>query len=48
MRFLFSVPLLVLGVDGVRADHHINENMLYTGTVFGIWNGAQLTFLQIY
>lgn len=30
MRFLFSVPLLLLGVDGVRKDHHINENMFAT------------------
>ncbi|XP_006461324.1 hypothetical protein AGABI2DRAFT_178530 [Agaricus bisporus var. bisporus H97] len=27
-RFLFCVPILILGVDGVRPhDHHINENM---------------------
>ena len=31
MRFLFCVPLLILGVDGVRTDHHINENMFATG-----------------
>jgi CO dehydrogenase/acetyl-CoA synthase alpha subunit len=31
MRFLFAVPLLILAVDGVRNDHHINENMLATG-----------------
>ncbi|KAF8058703.1 hypothetical protein FPV67DRAFT_1720777 [Lyophyllum atratum] len=29
-RFLFTVPLLILGVDGVRPHHHINESMLWT------------------
>ncbi|KAF9443994.1 hypothetical protein P691DRAFT_808025 [Macrolepiota fuliginosa MF-IS2] len=30
-RFLFCVPLLILGVDGVRPhDHRINESMLLT------------------
>lgn len=29
-RFLFTVPLLVLGVDGVRPHIHINESMLWT------------------
>ncbi|KAF5375536.1 hypothetical protein D9615_009191 [Tricholomella constricta] len=29
-RFLFTVPLLILGIDGVRPHHHINENMLWT------------------
>jgi hypothetical protein len=30
-RLLFTVPLLILGVDGVRPHHHINESMLWTG-----------------
>lgn len=30
-RFLFTVPLLILGVDGVRPHVHINESMLWTG-----------------
>ncbi|KAF8911575.1 hypothetical protein CPB84DRAFT_1912674 [Gymnopilus junonius] len=29
-RFLFTVPLLILGVDGVRPHIHINESMLWT------------------
>ncbi|KAG5653786.1 hypothetical protein H0H81_010456 [Sphagnurus paluster] len=29
-RFMFTVPLLILGVDGVRPHHHINESMLWT------------------
>ncbi|RDB25145.1 hypothetical protein Hypma_007400 [Hypsizygus marmoreus] len=29
-RFLFTVPLLILGVDGVRPHHHINESMFWT------------------
>ncbi|KAF9047515.1 hypothetical protein BJ165DRAFT_1466688 [Panaeolus papilionaceus] len=29
MRFLFTVPLLILGVDGVRPHNHINESMLW-------------------
>ncbi|KAF9529773.1 hypothetical protein CPB83DRAFT_852155 [Crepidotus variabilis] len=29
-RFLFTVPLLILGVDGVRNHNHINESMLWT------------------
>ncbi|KAF5320882.1 hypothetical protein D9619_001609 [Psilocybe cf. subviscida] len=29
-RFLFTVPLLILGVDGVRPHNHINESMLWT------------------
>ncbi|KAH9485623.1 hypothetical protein JR316_0002533 [Psilocybe cubensis] len=29
-RFLFTVPLLILGVDGVRPHNHVNESMLWT------------------
>ncbi|KAJ3509308.1 hypothetical protein NLJ89_g5291 [Agrocybe chaxingu] len=29
-RFLFTVPLLILGVDGVREHSHVNESMLWT------------------
>jgi len=29
-RLLFTVPLLILGIDGVRPHHHINESMLWT------------------
>ncbi|KAF9486076.1 hypothetical protein BDN70DRAFT_870591 [Pholiota conissans] len=29
-RYLFTVPLLILGVDGVRPHIHINESMLWT------------------
>ncbi|KAG6836195.1 hypothetical protein H0H93_010461 [Arthromyces matolae] len=30
-RFLFTLPLLILGIDGVRPHHHINESMFWTG-----------------
>ena len=30
-RLLFTVPLLVLGIDGVRPHHPINESMAWTG-----------------
>ncbi|KAJ7198461.1 hypothetical protein GGX14DRAFT_665566 [Mycena pura] len=35
-RFIFVIPLLILGVDGVRPHVHINESMLWTDflTVF--------------
>ncbi|TEB37614.1 hypothetical protein FA13DRAFT_1726725 [Coprinellus micaceus] len=29
-RFMFTVPLLILGIDGVRPHHHINENPFWT------------------
>ncbi|KAG1794128.1 uncharacterized protein HD556DRAFT_440570 [Suillus plorans] len=29
-RFLFTVPLLILGIDGVRPHQHINDNMFAT------------------
>ncbi|KNZ72378.1 hypothetical protein J132_03469 [Termitomyces sp. J132] len=29
-RFLFTVPLLILGIDGARPHHHINESMFWT------------------
>jgi hypothetical protein len=29
-RFLFTVPLLILGVDGIRPHQHINESMIWT------------------
>jgi len=29
-RLLFTVPLLILGVDGVRPHKHVNENMFAT------------------
>ncbi|KAG6878001.1 hypothetical protein C0993_000961 [Termitomyces sp. T159_Od127] len=29
-RFLFTVPLLILSVDGIRSHHHINEKMIWT------------------
>jgi len=29
-RFMFTVPLLILGIDGVRDHRHINESMLWT------------------
>ncbi|KAF9562954.1 hypothetical protein CPC08DRAFT_816822 [Agrocybe pediades] len=29
-RLLFTIPLLILGVDGVRPHKHVNESMLWT------------------
>ncbi|KAF8663650.1 hypothetical protein AX16_000892 [Volvariella volvacea WC 439] len=29
-RFIFVVPLLILGIDGVRPHNHINESMFWT------------------
>jgi len=29
-RFIFTVPLVILGVDGMRPHHHINESLLWT------------------
>lgn len=29
-RFLFTVPLVILGIDGVRPHQHINDNMFAT------------------
>lgn len=30
LRFLFTVPLLILGVDGIRPHQHVNESALWT------------------
>ncbi|KAF8161372.1 hypothetical protein B0H34DRAFT_700676 [Crassisporium funariophilum] len=30
MRFFFTVPFLILGIDGVRPHKHVNESMLWT------------------
>ncbi|PFH52200.1 hypothetical protein AMATHDRAFT_74476 [Amanita thiersii Skay4041] len=30
LRFVFILPLLILGVDGMRPDHHLNENFFVT------------------
>lgn len=32
-RFLFTIPILILGVDGVRPHHHINEVVFWTGKI---------------
>ncbi|KAG6878290.1 hypothetical protein C0992_008297, partial [Termitomyces sp. T32_za158] len=29
-RFLFTVPPLILGIDGMRPHHHVNESMFWT------------------
>ncbi|KAJ2928632.1 hypothetical protein H1R20_g8430, partial [Candolleomyces eurysporus] len=34
-RYLFTVPLLILGIDGVRPHHHINEKMWATVVLAG-------------
>ncbi|KAG2142255.1 uncharacterized protein EDB93DRAFT_1252314 [Suillus bovinus] len=38
-RFLFTIPLVILGIDGVRPHQHINDNMFATdllGMISGI------------
>ena len=32
-RFLFIVPILIVGVDGVRPHHRINEVVFWTGKI---------------
>lgn len=34
-RFFFSVPLLVLAVDGVQGQHRINEDPFWSGKSTG-------------
>ncbi|KAJ7286851.1 hypothetical protein C8J57DRAFT_1282187 [Mycena rebaudengoi] len=29
-RFIFVVPFIILGIDGLKPHHHINESMLWT------------------
>ncbi|KAF9785071.1 hypothetical protein BJ322DRAFT_1005807 [Thelephora terrestris] len=29
-RFMFTLPILILGADGVRGHHHVNESMFWT------------------
>lgn len=41
------MPLLVLGIDGVRPHHHINENMGLTGK-FQRFRGSEVDFLMPY
>ncbi|KAK7052881.1 hypothetical protein VNI00_004201 [Paramarasmius palmivorus] len=44
-RFLFTVPFVVLGVDGVRPHKHVNENLLTMLAAFGcaVSSGITLT-----
>ncbi|KAJ3564882.1 hypothetical protein NP233_g8005 [Leucocoprinus birnbaumii] len=50
-RFLFCVPLLILGIDGSRPhDHHINESMLWTDVLailsgFGVAVSSGITLV---
>jgi len=49
-RFFFCVPLLVLGIDGVRPHHHINESMVLTDilvilTGFGVAVSSGITLV---
>jgi hypothetical protein len=32
-RFLFTIPIAILGIDGVRPHVHINENLFATGVI---------------
>ncbi len=47
-RFLFCVPLLVLGIDGLRPHHHINESMALTGRSQDDSKFSVGTFLMLY
>lgn len=29
-RIMFTTPFLILGADGVRGHHHVNESMFWT------------------
>lgn len=33
-RFVFTVPLFILAIDGVQGHHHINESALWTGEFY--------------
>ncbi|KAF7341263.1 hypothetical protein MVEN_01862200 [Mycena venus] len=49
-RFIFVVPLFILGVDGVRPHQHINESMLWTDflamiSAFGCCISSALTLV---
>jgi len=49
-RFLFTFPLLILGVDGVRPHNHINESMLWTDfltmiAAFGVCISSGITLV---
>jgi hypothetical protein len=40
---MFTVPLLILGIDGVRPHHHINENPFWTGKrLFRFWKRLRI------
>jgi hypothetical protein len=45
-RFIFVVPFVILGVDGVRPHKHINESMLWTGTRSGLSDLIQMNTHQ--
>ncbi|KAG6888396.1 hypothetical protein C0995_008636 [Termitomyces sp. Mi166 len=52
-RFLFTVPLLILSIDGIRPHHHINENMLWTDflamiSAFGCSLSSALTLVVFF
>ncbi|KAG5351359.1 hypothetical protein C0989_006875 [Termitomyces sp. Mn162] len=44
-RFLFTVPLLILGIDGARPHHHINENLLVMVAGFGCAISSAITLV---
>jgi hypothetical protein len=49
-RFMFCVPLITLGIDGVRAHHHVNESMLITDVLaaisaFGVLVSSAITLV---
>jgi hypothetical protein len=43
LRFLFTVPLLTLGIDGLRPVPVLNENMAISGESFFAHDPPQLT-----
>ncbi|KAF7289231.1 hypothetical protein MIND_01384500 [Mycena indigotica] len=49
-RFIMCIPLVILGVDGVRPHNHINESMLWTdilimASAFGCGISSSLTLV---
>ncbi|KAJ7686805.1 hypothetical protein B0H17DRAFT_1013292 [Mycena rosella] len=49
-RFIFVIPFIILGVDGIKPHHHINEIMLWTDflimiAAFGVCISSALTLI---
>lgn len=49
-RFMFTIPFIILGSDGVRGHHHVNESMFWTDFLaivgaFGLSISSALTLV---